>query len=180
MLLTRLGGGFPASLFFKAHVEMNAPLLKHLIKPRMMRRILVKVVARHHKEYCFKVLSVSWSGVGCGYVTGTQLPTSWEKVSLLAKHAQTALLLSLSIPPRSASPAIWKKVSSAPLISPVYLTLFSLYNSITSPFHLHHFLSHLQPDYYNLSHSISLSTIIFFTLFSGLLSHSDSHFLKRL
>lgn len=152
---------------------MNAPLLKHLIKHKIIHRFPVKGVARHHRECCFKVLSVSWSGVGCSYVTATQLPTSWEKVSLLAKHAQTALLLSLSIPPRSASPAIWKKyrrlLSSHPLLS--------LYISITSPFHLHHFRSHLHPWllqpfsfyltlYYYIFHSLLQPTVSFWFLFS--------------
>lgn len=43
---------------FKAHVEIHAPLLSLLIKTKICG-VLVKVVARHHKEYCFKVLGVS-------------------------------------------------------------------------------------------------------------------------
>jgi len=91
----------------------------------------VEVIVPHHTEYfVFEVLSLSWSGVGCSYVTGTQLPTSWgKKVSLLAEHAQTVLLLSLFIPPRSASPAIWKGIVNSSHLTSLSLPLFSPFPS---------------------------------------------------
>lgn len=140
-----------------------------------LQQILVEVVVQHHKEYCFEVL-ISWSGVGCSYVTGTQVPTSrGKKVLLSAKHAQTALLLSLFIPSRSASLAIWKGIVnsshltflSVPLFSPFpspYLFTCTIF-SFVSP--------HLPPDYYCLCSVSLFSQLYFFILSSSLRSNSD-------
>lgn len=74
-----------------------------------------------------------------------------KKVSLLAKHAQTALLLSHSIPPRSASLPIWEDISSSPHLTPLPLLLlvpspFSFSPALVSP----RVSSHLPTDLYTL------------------------------
>lgn len=95
-----------------------------------------------------------------------------KKVSLLAKHAQTALLLSPSIPPRSTSLAIWKGIVSSSHLTPLSLPLFFPFPS-SRLFTCTFSLSCVLISRLIITPFLPLLCYIFFILFSSLLSNLD-------
>lgn len=153
--------------------ETYTHLLKHLIKTLKVCGILVKVLTWSIVlEYLVEVevlLAVAmWRLLSC--------PQAMDKNSLLAKHAQTALLLSPSIPPRSTSLTLWKRIVNFSHLTPLSLPRFLFPSPHLFTSTIFFFFPLSSPDLLVITHFIHSASFLHhwysFILFSSPLSHS--------